>query len=97
MEAATPQRAQYPRAIVAAARVLGDHFAKATNTNSDDVWNLYAEDLKHDAAAALDAVGFPELLTAAKHVAFSNGFDAALPDKMEALRAAITKATGGAQ
>jgi hypothetical protein len=31
------------------------------------------------------------LLQAAKAVAYSNGFDAALPDKMEALRAAITE------
>ncbi|WP_395055222.1 hypothetical protein [Polaromonas sp.] len=38
----------------------------------------------------------PELLKAAKAVAFSNGFDAALPDKLEALRAAIAKATGAA-
>lgn len=38
----------------------------------------------------------PELLQAAKAVAFSNGFDAALPDKMEALRAVIAKAGGAA-
>lgn len=36
----------------------------------------------------------PELLKAAKAVAYSNGFDAAYPNKMEALRAAIAKATG---
>lgn len=36
-----------------------------------------------------------ELLQAAKAVAFSNGFDAALPDKMEALRAAVARATAG--
>lgn len=34
---------------------------------------------------------FGDLLTTAKAVAFSNGFDAALPDKLEALRAAIAK------
>jgi hypothetical protein len=39
---------------------------------------------------------FTELLQAAKAVAFSNGFDAALPDKMEALRAVIAKAGGAA-
>jgi hypothetical protein len=37
-----------------------------------------------------------ELLTAAKAVAYSNGFDAAYPDKLEALRAAIAKAGGTA-
>lgn len=38
----------------------------------------------------------PELLSTGRAVAFSNGFDAALPDKLEALRAAIAKATGSA-
>jgi hypothetical protein len=43
----------------------------------------------------LEAAGMVrELLQAAKAVAFSNGFDAAYPDKLEALRAAIAKATG---
>lgn len=37
----------------------------------------------------------PELLHAAKAVAFSNGFDAGLPMKLDALRAAIAKAEGG--
>lgn len=36
----------------------------------------------------------PDLLQAAKAVAFSNGFDAAYPDKLDALCAAIRKATG---
>lgn len=94
MEAATPQRAQYPRAIVAAARVLGDHFAKATNTNSDDVWNLYAEDLKKDAAAALSAAGFPEMLEALLDVAAGySDPELFLPQ----VRRAIAKATGSAQ
>lgn len=33
-------------------------------------------------------------LSAAKAVAYSNGFDAALPDKMQALRAAVDSASG---
>lgn len=52
---------------------------------------------KDHAGAMADArliAAAPELLQAAKAVAFSNGFDAALPEKKEALLAAIAKATG---
>lgn len=49
--------------------------------------------LTKEADARLIAAA-PDLLQAAKGVAYSNGFDAALPEKMEALRAAIAKATG---
>jgi hypothetical protein len=44
--------------------------------------------------AVLPFALYEELLKSAKKVAYSNGFDAAYPDNLEALRAAIAKAGG---
>lgn len=79
-----------------AAVALCKQQADVCNVNRDDLWKLHSDDFLKDAREVLAAIGAPELLQAAKHVAFSNGFDAALPDKMEALRAAIAKAGGAA-
>ncbi|OYZ77523.1 MAG: hypothetical protein B7X65_13745 [Polaromonas sp. 39-63-25] len=50
--------------------------------------------LRGRAAALSQPAAQGDLLQAAKAVAFSNGFDAAYPDKLEALLAAIAKAQG---
>lgn len=56
----------------------------------------YAE-RKANAARIVQCVNsHDELVRAAKAVAFSNGFDAALPEKMEALRVAIAQSEGRA-
>lgn len=47
-----------------------------------------------DAAIASLQAEHDELLLAAKAVAYSNGFDAAFPEKMEALRAAVARTNG---
>lgn len=52
--------------------------------------NGYSREYAEKAATLFSAA--EALLKAAKAVAYSNGFDAALPDKMEALRAAIVLA-----
>jgi hypothetical protein len=80
------------RMEVAVARELCNRQADSCNVDREDLWKTYSEEFYEDARAVLCACGAPALLQAAKAVAYSNGFDAAYPDKLEALRAAV-KAT----
>lgn len=87
--------------VLAAARALGERFAQATNTNKDDVWAIYAEQLRGDAAAALEAAGMPDLVRAL--VKLADAVETRKPEHegylvlcAQEARAAVAKATGSA-
>jgi hypothetical protein len=82
-----PPLVQYAKSLQAA-KVAFEKWAFERGLCADD-WPSHWKALQE--AARQERERYEELLKAAKFVAFSNGFDAAYPDKLDALRALVRR------